>query len=78
MRGDFGLFRQEMETTQLLVQKLYQRYTQETGAVAPPVPRMDASQFLREIEDLETQAAPYKNRLGSLLSSQQKVFDRFL
>ncbi|HQV41489.1 MAG: dynamin family protein [Moraxellaceae bacterium] len=77
MRMDFGLFRQEMETTQLLVQKLYQRYTQETGAAAPPVPRMDAGQFLREMDDLEAQAGPYKNRLSSLLTSQQKVFERF-
>jgi GTPase SAR1 family protein len=77
IRMDLGMFRQEMETTQLLVQKLYQRYTQETGAAAPPAPRMDPGQFLRELDDLEVQAAPYKNRLGNLLSSQQKVFDRF-
>lgn len=77
VRTDLGLFRQEVETTQLLVQKLYERYSMETGAAAPPVPRMDASHYLRELEDLEVQAGPYKNRLGNLLTSQQKVFDRF-
>ncbi len=77
VRTDLGQFRQEVETTQLLVQRLYERYAQETGAAAPPVPRMDASHYLRELDDLEVQAAPYKNRLGSLLGSQQKVAERF-
>jgi len=77
VRTDLGMFRQEVEATQMLIQRLYERYTLDTGAAAPPVPRMDAGQFLREIDDLEVQAGPYKNRLGNLLSSQQKVFDRF-
>ena len=77
LRTDLGMFRREVETTQMLVQKLYERYTQDTGAAAPPVPRMDAGHFLRELDDLEAQAGPYKNRLGNLLTSQQKVFDRF-
>ncbi|MDQ8038182.1 MAG: hypothetical protein REI12_12225, partial [Pedobacter sp.] len=34
--------------------------------------------YLRELDELEAQAAPYKNRFGSLLSSQTKVYDRFL
>jgi GTPase Era involved in 16S rRNA processing len=77
LRTDLGQFRQEAETTQLLIQKLYERYTQETGAAAPPLPRFDAGVYLHEIEELEIQAAPYKNRLGNLLSSQGKVFERF-
>ncbi|MFN3586699.1 MAG: hypothetical protein ACK4UT_04270, partial [Moraxellaceae bacterium] len=77
LRTDLGQFRQEAETTQLLVNKLYERYTLETGATPPPVPRFDAGLYLRELDDLEAQAAPYKNRLGSLLASQQKVFERF-
>lgn len=77
LRTDLGQFRQEVDTTQLLVTKLYERYTQETGATPPPVPRFDAGSYLRELDDLEAQAAPYKNRFGSLLASQQKVFERF-
>lgn len=77
LRTDLGQFRQEVDTTQLLIQKLYQRYTQETGAAAPPVPRFDAGSYLQDIEELEGQAAPYKNRFSTLLGSQQKLFERF-
>lgn len=77
VRLDLGQFRQEVETTQVLVQKLYQRYSQETGAAAPPVPRLDAGQYMRELDDLEAQAAPFRNRLGSLLGGQQKAVERF-
>lgn len=77
IKTDFGQFRQEVETTQLLVQKLYQRYTQETGAAAPAVPRYDANGFLQDVDELEGQAAPYKNRFSNLLGGQQKLFERF-
>lgn len=77
VKSDLGQFRQEVDNTQLLIQKLYQRYTQETGGGAPPVPRYDASRYLQEIEELEGQAAPYKNRFSTLLGSQQKLFERF-
>jgi hypothetical protein len=77
VRLDLGQFRQEVETTQVLVQKLYERYSQETGAAAPPVPRLDAGQYMRELDDLEAQAAPFRNRLGSLLGGQQKAVERF-
>lgn len=77
LRSDLNLFRQEVETTQLLIQKLYERYTQETGAAAPPMPRFDASDYLQRLDELDAQAAPYKKRLGTLLGSQQKLFERF-
>lgn len=77
LKNDLSLYRQEVETTQQLIAKLYERYTLETGAAAPPMPRMDASTYLRDLDDLEVQAAPYKNRFGNLLASQGKVFDRF-
>lgn len=77
IKTDLGQFRQEVETTQLLIQKLYERYTQETGAAAPPVPRHDVSGYLEDIEELEGQAAPYKNRFSTVLGSQQKLYERF-
>lgn len=77
LKSDLSRFRQEAETTQLLIQKLYERYTQETGSAAPPMPRLDASHYLRELDELENQASPYKNRFGNLLASQTKVSDRF-
>lgn len=78
LKADLLAFRQEVESTQVLIQKLYERYTLETGSAAPPMPRLDAVLYLRELDELEAQAAPYKNRFGSLLSSQTKVYDRFL
>ncbi|MES2918862.1 MAG: dynamin family protein [Pseudomonadota bacterium] len=77
IKSDLGQFRQEVETTQMLIQRLYQRYTQETGGAAPPVPRYEAARYLQDIEELEGQAAPYKNRFSTLLGSQQKLFERF-
>lgn len=77
MKQDLNLFSEEVATTQQLIGKLYARHSQETGGAAPPVPRMDASTYLRDIDDLEAQAAPYKNRFGNLLAGQGKVFDRF-
>jgi hypothetical protein len=77
LRSDFARFRQEVETTQLLLQKLYERYGQETGAAAPPVPRFDAGHYLQDLDELEAQSAPFRNRLGSLVGSQQKLADRF-
>ncbi|MCC2637004.1 MAG: GTPase [Moraxellaceae bacterium] len=77
LKTDFGRFRQEVETTQLLIQKLYDRYATETGAAAPPMPRHDASQYQLDLDELENRAAPFKNRLGSLMGSQQKLGERF-
>lgn len=77
LKADFGRFRQEVETTQLLIQKLYDRYAQETSAAAPPVPRLDASQYQLDLDELEGRAAPFKNRLGNLIGSQQKLGERF-
>lgn len=77
LRTDLGQFKQEAETTQLLIQKLYERYTQETGAAAPPVPRHDAGSYLQDLDELEAQAAPFKSRFGNLIGSQSKPFDRF-
>lgn len=77
LKSDLDLFYQEVETTRQLISKLYERHTLETGAATPPLPRMDASTYLRDLDDLEAQAAPYKNRFGNLLANQNKVFDRF-
>jgi hypothetical protein len=77
MKQDLTLFSEEVAVTQQLIGKLYARHSQETGSAAPPVPRMDASAYLRDIADLEAQAAPYKNRFGNLLGGQNKAFDRF-
>jgi hypothetical protein len=77
LRTDLNLFRQEVGVTHILIQKLYERYAQETGTAAPPMPKLNPAQYLRELEELEIQAGPYKNRFGNLLSSQNKVFERF-
>lgn len=77
LRTDLGQFVQEVEATQGLISKLYARYTQETGAAAPPMPRLDPERYLRTLAELELQAGPYKNRFGNLLAGQSKVFDRF-
>lgn len=77
LSGDLLRLQSEVDTTEHLVKTLYQRYTQETGVPVPAYPRFEAGQFLRELSELENQAAPYKNRFGNLLASQQKVIDRF-
>jgi hypothetical protein len=41
------------------------------------LPFVDIEQYINEFTELEKQAAPYKNRFGSLLANQEKVFDHF-
>lgn len=77
MRGDFLRFRQEVDVSQQLIGKLYERYAQETNGNTPPLAPLDVAVYVREINELENQAAPYKNRLGGLLGSQAKISDRF-
>ncbi len=77
LAGDLVRLKAEVDTTEHLIKTLYQRYAQETGVAVTGYPRFEAGQYLRELNELENQAAPYKNRLGNLLASQQKVFDRF-
>lgn len=78
MRSDFLRFRQEVDVSQQLFTKLYERYAQETNA-APVValPQLAVAAYVREINELENQAAPFKNRLGGLLGTQAKASDRF-
>jgi len=77
LRSDFALYCQGVEATQLLIARLYDRYSQETGAAAPPMPRLDPGTYVQDLDDLEAQAGPLKNRFGTLLGSQQKQFERF-
>jgi GTPase Era involved in 16S rRNA processing len=77
LKGDLALYTKEVATTQVLIGKLYERYTQETGAAAPPMPRHDPASYLQDLDDLEAQAGPFKNRFSSLIGSQQKQFERF-
>jgi hypothetical protein len=77
LNTDMIRLKAEVDTTEQLVQTLYMRYVKETGSQVPAYPRLDAGRYLRELAELEHQAAPYKSRLGSLLANQQKVFDRF-
>lgn len=77
MRSDFLRFRQEVDVAQQLIAKLYERYVQETQVAVPALPQLAVAAYVREINELENQAAPYKNRLGGLLGTQAKVSDRF-
>jgi hypothetical protein len=77
INADLVRLKAEVDTTEQLVHTLYLRYVKETGNQVPSYPRLDAGLYLRELAELEHQAAPYKSRLGSLLANQQKVFDRF-
>lgn len=77
LRKDLQMFQQEVVATQGLLQKLYERYTLETGSALPPMPVFSPATYLQELDELEQQAAPYKNRFGNLLASKQRWTERF-
>jgi hypothetical protein len=77
LNADLVTLKNEIDTTEQLVKTLYQRYVKETGGSVPAYACFETGHYLRELSELENQAAPYKNRLGNLLASQHKVSDRF-
>lgn len=77
LKLDLRRLRDEMDNATQTVGKIYQRYAQEFQQHPAQVPLIDIEQYISEFTELEKQAAPYKNRFGSLLANQEQVFDHF-
>ncbi|PTQ91144.1 dynamin family protein [Agitococcus lubricus] len=77
LKLDLRRLRDEMDAAEQTANKIYQRYMQALGQVDLKYPYVDIEQYINEFTELEKQAAPYKNRFGSLLANQEKVFDHF-
>ncbi len=78
LKLDLRRLRDEMDGAEQTAKKIYQRYMQANGATVDiKLPFVDIEQYINEFTELEKQAAPYKNRFGSLLANQEKVFDHF-
>ncbi|MBH1970780.1 MAG: dynamin family protein [Moraxellaceae bacterium] len=77
LKLDLRRLRDEMDAAEQTANKIYQRYTQAMGQMEIKLPFVDIEQYINEFTELEKQAAPYKNRFGSLLANQEKVFDHF-
>lgn len=77
LKLDLRRLRDEMDNATQTASKIYQRYAQEFQQHPAQVPLIDIEQYISEFTELEKQAAPYKNRFGSLLANQEQVFDHF-
>lgn len=77
LKLDLRRLRDEMDNATQTAGKIYQRYAQEFQQNPAQVPLIDIEQYISEFTELEKQAAPYKNRFGSLLANQEQVFDHF-
>lgn len=77
LKLDLRRLRDEMDNASQTAGKIYQRYAQqlEQEVIAPI--SIDIEQYIVEFSELEKQAAPYKNRFGSLLANQEQVFEHF-
>jgi len=66
LKLDLRRLRDEMDNANQTAGKIYQRYAQqlEQEVIAPI--SIDIEQYIVEFSELEKQAAPYKNRFGSL------------
>jgi GTPase SAR1 family protein len=77
LKLDMRRLRDELDAAKQTVDRIYQRYYQEVGATQIQYADVNIDPFIDEFNELEKQAAPYKNRFGNLLASQEKVFDHF-
>jgi translation elongation factor EF-G len=77
LKLDLRRLRDEMDNATQTASKIYQRYAQEFQQNPAQVSLIDIEQYISEFTELEKQAAPYKNRFGSLLANQEQVFDHF-
>lgn len=77
LKMDMRRLRDELEATRQTVDKIYQRYLQQTGGTPMQYPAISIEPMIEEFTELEKQATPYKNRFSNLLASQEKVFDHF-
>ncbi len=77
LKLDLRRLRDEMDNATQTAGKIYQRYALEFQQHPAQVPLIDIEQYISEFTELEKQAAPYKNRFGSLLANQEQVFDHF-
>lgn len=71
LKVDLEHLKQEAETMDNLISRLYLRYAQEAQAAPMAFPRFDGSQFIKDLAELETQAAPFKSRLGNMMGAQK-------
>jgi hypothetical protein len=77
LQKDMQAFELEVAAMRGLIQKLYERYTVETGSAVPPLPHFEPEDYAREIRDLEQQSTPFKNRFGNLLTGRAQWSERF-
>lgn len=77
LKLDLRRLRDEMDAAAQTANKIYQRYAQKLDQLNIRLPLVDIEQYITEFTELEKQAAPYKNRFGSLLANQEQVFEHF-
>lgn len=78
LKLDLRRLRDEMEAAEQTASKIYQRYVQQAEQQIPLGQAVvNVDKYINEFSELEKQAAPYKNRFGALMSSQDKVFEHF-
>jgi aspartate/tyrosine/aromatic aminotransferase len=78
LKLDLRRLRDEMDGAEQTAKKIYQRYMQQIEQqLQITQATIDIEQYINEFTELEKQAGPYKNRFGSLLANQEKVFEHF-
>lgn len=78
LKLDLRRLRDEMDGAEQTAKKIYQRYMQQIEQqLQITQATIDIEQYINEFTELEKQAAPYKNRFGSLMANQEKVFEHF-
>lgn len=77
LKQDLGVLAREVEATDGLIGRLYQKYAQEAQAEVTSYPGLEVGLYQQELAELERQAAPYKSRLGTMLGNHEKVLARF-
>lgn len=76
LHEDISRLKEEAETMDTLVSRLYLRYAQEAQSAPISFPRFTPAAYLKELTELEAQSAPYRSRLGNMVGAQ-KASERF-
>ncbi len=76
LRTDIGKLKDEVGYMEGMVQKLYQRYAQESKETTLDFPRISIMQFAQDLAQLEQQSMPFRSRLGNMMGAQ-KASDKF-
>ncbi len=76
LRTDISKLKDEVGYMEWMVQKLYQRYAQESKESTLDFPRISIMQFAQDLAQLEQQSMPFRSRLGNMMGAQ-KASDKF-